>query len=115
MLSGCTHRCCDRDNRYRGQSDHQFAYHRAHSSVRLRTPAFKVKLKKLRYGCPRAAVPRSAARRSALNAQKTLDLFALNGFGLDHHETASWPRRGTRRLKSGLLEERRALRATDQV
>jgi len=30
-LSGCTHRCCDRDNRYRGQSDHHFAYHGAHS------------------------------------------------------------------------------------
>ena len=25
LLRGCTHRCCDRDNRYRGQSGHHFA------------------------------------------------------------------------------------------
>ncbi len=25
LLSGCTHRCCGRDNRYRGQSGHHFA------------------------------------------------------------------------------------------
>jgi hypothetical protein len=39
-LSGCAHHCCARDNRYRGESDHHFAYHGACSGVRIRTPAF---------------------------------------------------------------------------
>jgi hypothetical protein len=39
MLSGCAHRCCDRDSRYRGQSDHQFAYHGAHSSIKATHPS----------------------------------------------------------------------------
>jgi hypothetical protein len=38
LLSGCTHRCCDRDNRYRGQSDYRFAYHGACSSVSGHAP-----------------------------------------------------------------------------
>jgi hypothetical protein len=44
LLSGCTHRCCDGDNRYRRQSDYHFAYHGTHSSFRTRTPPFNVKL-----------------------------------------------------------------------
>ena len=65
LLSGCTHRCCDRDNRYRGQSDDHFAYHGARSSVRTRTPAFEYETQQLRCGCPRAAVPRGAQGHTA--------------------------------------------------
>ena len=65
LLSGCTHRCCDRDNRYRGQSDDHFAHHGARSSVRTRTPAFEYETQQLRCGCPRAAVPRGAHGHTA--------------------------------------------------
>jgi hypothetical protein len=51
MLSGCTHRRCDRDNRYRSQSGHPFAYHGGHSSVRLRTPALENETQQTPCGC----------------------------------------------------------------
>src|SRR5262249_42618433 len=45
FLSGCAHRCCERDDGCRGQSDHHLAYHGAHSSLSGRAPQpLKIKL-----------------------------------------------------------------------
>lgn len=39
FLSGCAHRCYERDNGCRGQSDHHLAYHGAHSSYQDAHPS----------------------------------------------------------------------------
>ncbi|HKD29048.1 MAG TPA: hypothetical protein VKC66_24465, partial [Xanthobacteraceae bacterium] len=44
LLSGYAHRCCDRDSRYRDQSDYHFAFHGARSSVRYAPQPLKMKL-----------------------------------------------------------------------